>query len=269
MNELKTPIVVTLMRSRPFENADGIDLFRVLNESIFVPSRFDNHEPIRQEWSDSARFQELWESELGQWFGMVLMKCAKPTLASISAWMPYGPNARAHYLTVSVNESKRLRADFYSELIETIDDMFQVLKFDYGNICYRSEYFQKNITQTLLEGGKILREQAIGTEWPRYFPGLYWINYFGDTYREAGMDWACVPSTLITNLTNGVRLQMSAAPGDWQADFGGKGVKTVEQLGTSWFFSQHESRSYRGLDSAQRNKFQEPPPKKFIELEPR
>lgn len=258
MAELKPKIIAGLMRSRPFGESDGSELFRVLNGSLFLPSKFDNHEPMRKEWGVLAQFQELWEVELGQWFGMVLMKCTKPTNASISAWMPYGPNAMSHYLTISVTESKQLRRDFYSELIEFLDCLFQVLKFDYGYVCHQAEYTEKNMVQTLLESGKVLREQAVGTEWPRYLPGLYWVNYFGEAYRKAGMDFGNVSSELIANLANGVRLQMSQAPGDWLTDFGGKGLNVKEQLGSRWFFSKHESRSYLGLGLAQKRSFQEP-----------
>jgi hypothetical protein len=59
-----------------------------------------------------------------------------------------------------------------------------------------------------------------GRDFRRYVPGLYWLNYFEAGYlRERGVDLQEIILVLpgkLTNLQNGIVLQLYEKPSDWQ-----------------------------------------------------
>lgn len=247
-----------MYRSLPFCEVDGERLFDYLNSSCLVPLRYGNCEPLRTLWDGKEEFQNDWNNELQEWFGMVWIKCSKPHPASIGIMMPYGPRSSWHNLTISIPDSKTHQKDAYHQLLEVTDRLFELLKFDYGYLCLNSEYWYKNMMETLVDGGKILREQAVGIDWPLYLPGIYWVNYLGSAYEAAGMDWRGLPGPILNELSNGVRIRLSEIPSDWKDDPKGTWNDALTQLGIGWFFSKDGEKPYLGLGDKHRDRFAAP-----------
>lgn len=70
-------------------------------------------------------------------------------------------------LTIRIFESSR------SSLLGKLKELYDSCDFEYGYVCHPDQYRDSNIS---VDNG----EKAVGLDFSRYLPGLYWGNFFSD-----------------------------------------------------------------------------------------
>jgi hypothetical protein len=87
------------------------------------------------------------------------------------------------------------------------------------------------------------RVEAIGRDFGRHLPGLFWLNFFGRRYRDlVGADrLRSAPAERTTDLDDGILIQLGSDPLDWDTpDYAIREHRVREHLGQELFFSRAE-----------------------------
>jgi hypothetical protein len=99
-----------------------------------------------------------------------------------------------------------------------------------------AEYEAKNISH---EGGT----KAIGIDYAKALPGIYWCNFFGSPYRDLiGLNQLLTaPAPLVKEIDDGVILALSDNPEEWSsAEYYSIQRGVLEHLGPAHFYSRAE-----------------------------
>jgi len=120
--------------------------------------------------------------------------------------------------------------DVFEAIVERLD-------IHYARACDERDFASKNLLE--VNGGA----RAIGVDFEKAIPGLYWLNYFGAGYVDfLGRDRLLTsPAVEVKAVRDGVLLELYRSPADWQSDVAGKCVEAVTaHLGRQFFFSRYE-----------------------------
>jgi hypothetical protein len=87
------------------------------------------------------------------------------------------------------------------------------------------------------------RVEAIGRDFGRHLPGLFWLNFFGRRYKDLiGVDrLRSAPAERTIDLDDGFLIQLSSDPLDWKtADYSIREQRVRDHLGQELFFNRTE-----------------------------
>ena len=128
-----------------------------------------------------------------------------------------------------------------TRLLSLHKELFMILEpigYTYGfssswsEYCHRNEYKFK-----FSDGGS--STSFVGRAHKRYVPGLYWVNYFSDEYRDAMSlsleNIAAQSQAILTRLQRGTILRIYDRPVDWISN-----IETIDDVvfATPGFFSK-------------------------------
>ncbi len=235
-------IVLTLFTRQPLvEEIKARALYEILDQWRFRPSKFNEVEPIRNDWVNRDKFIQQFNANCQESFGTLLVKWTKPTFNLMVMWSK-GPSAKSHCLSFFQAKHKDLGGAKIPYLFEIADQLFEQLAFDYGFACTDAEYHASNINLNVpIDERTVQMKQVVGMEWPDCIPGLYWCNYFGNEYFKQGFGRDLLKLDHVTQLTNGVRLLRSESALDWQTSAEQSAAKRLmSELGKEWFFTKQD-----------------------------
>lgn len=177
------------------ESESIIRFFIENNHGTFLPEKYDLYEPIKESFIANDIAQPVkWLSQPGSnilfkknkpynyylviennhfspvWEGGVFKKSIKN--------YPYFLKTLRMYIDINKflkNHSKELLISFYY-------DLFKVFKGQYGFMMLEDEFKQKNQIASIEKG--VNTTKYIGTNIYECLPGIYWINSFGNKYKE-------------------------------------------------------------------------------------
>lgn len=107
----------------------------------------------------------------------------------------------------------------------------------HGHAEMIEEFDHKNISH---EGGGTM---AVGVDVSRHLPGLYWLNFFGQAYRDLiGREkLLSAPAYEVREVDDGVMLALHSDPRAWTTDeFGSRERAILEHLGPEYFFNKDD-----------------------------
>lgn len=99
----------------------------------------------------------------------------------------------------------------------------------------RSEYSAKN----MIEGPSLTK--AIGRDFARYLPGLYWLNFFGRPYVDliGAERLLSAPAPAVRQLDTGVLVALGDDPAEWDSGRQRRIERAVlDAIGHEYFFSR-------------------------------
>jgi hypothetical protein len=85
--------------------------------------------------------------------------------------------------------------------------------------------------------------EAIGRDFGRFLPGVFWLNFFGGRYRDllGGHRLRSSPATKVGIVDDGVVVQLASEPWAWNSpDYGSREQRVRDHLGRQLFFSKDE-----------------------------
>jgi hypothetical protein len=105
----------------------------------------------------------------------------------------------------------------------------------WGHTEITAEYDAKNISR---EGGGMM---AIGVDFSRCLPGVYWLNFYGRTYRDfIGRErLLSAPAYDVREVGDGVLLRLHADPTKWDSpEYQATERQVLAHVGPQFFFSR-------------------------------
>jgi hypothetical protein len=87
------------------------------------------------------------------------------------------------------------------------------------------------------------RVEAVGRDFGRFLPGVFWLNFFGRRYRELiGIDrLRSAPAESVAVIDDGVLIAIATDPGAWDTpEYAVSEQQVQDRLGTELFFSKAE-----------------------------
>jgi hypothetical protein len=87
------------------------------------------------------------------------------------------------------------------------------------------------------------RVEAVGRDFGRFLPGVFWLNFFGRRYRELiGIDrLQSAPAESVAVIDDGVLIAIATDPGAWDTpEYAVSEQQVQDRLGTELFFSKAE-----------------------------
>jgi hypothetical protein len=87
------------------------------------------------------------------------------------------------------------------------------------------------------------RVEAIGRDFGRFLPGVFWLNFFGRRYRELISDdrLLSVPARKMAAVDDGVLVGLANDPGEWDTpEYAVSEHRVRDHLGVELFFSKAE-----------------------------
>jgi hypothetical protein len=88
------------------------------------------------------------------------------------------------------------------------------------------------------------RIEAIGRDFGRFLPGLFWLNFFGGRYKDLiGEErLRSAPAERVIGLDSGVIISLAADPARWNStEFTMSEERVRRHLGPAFFFAKSDS----------------------------
>ena len=107
----------------------------------------------------------------------------------------------------------------------------------WGSVRAPDEYWAKVMSEQP-------RIEAVGRDFGRYLPGLFWLNFFGDRYRSliGENSLLSAPASLTEPVGDGILIALDSDPTRWDSPGYIEMEKQVRQhLGAHFFFSKSEN----------------------------
>lgn len=121
-------------------------------------------------------------------------------------------------------------------LEETVRALCDRLSPAWGVVCQEAEYWAKAMS----DGPTI---EAVGRDFGRHLPGVFWLNFFGRPYRQLLGDDRLrqTPARRVQVIDDGVLVRIGDEPGDWVTpDYAAVERQVRDHLGPELFFSKSE-----------------------------
>ena len=177
-----------------------------------------------------------------RFFGSAELRGAGPELTVIvsldeAVISPLGAKTRlGNHVSLQVRRRKvegRGAADWTSEACERLcADLSPV----WGCARHENEYWAK----VMSDGDRI---EAIGRDFGRFLPGVFWLNFFGRRYRQLMGDerLRSAPAETVVSIDDGVLIGLGGVPQAWQsAAYVRNEQNVLDHLGPEFFFSKPE-----------------------------
>ena len=112
------------------------------------------------------------------------------------------------------------KGESFCELAGAILRFFPARGATYGYACASEERRARNLVEYDLWGRGTKSTTHVGTDIRRYIPGLYWLNYFANAYRELHpIDLEAIAREtggVLYALGGGYLLRLYRRPSDWR-----------------------------------------------------
>jgi hypothetical protein len=139
-----------------------------------------------------------------------------------------------NHITVQVRKSKVEEHDAAAWLSELFMELCQETSPAWGSARDDREYWTKVMTDSPAVS-------AVGRDFGKYLPGLFWMNFFGKPYVEliGKSRLAGVPSSSTQEIDEGVCLKMYEDPFKWSEPLNRKSEeKALRHIGLQYFFQR-------------------------------
>ena len=150
---------------------------------------------------------------------------------------PIGPKRQlSNSIALQVRRPKierRLADDWMREALETLCD---ALSPAWASAGHAAEYWAKVMSDPPLV-------EAVGRDFGRFLPGVFWLNFFGRRYRDLlGEDrLRATPAARVAMLDDGVLIGLGRDPLSWDTpEYASEEQKVRDHLGPELFFSKAE-----------------------------
>lgn len=162
-------------------------VYRLLKKhKLFTPERFDEYEPLRKfiEEEGEIGFTKAWMNQSGTAFGEVMWRRRFSPKGGGSVYIEFGPYAKDNAISQSIHEAICKKENAISRLLDFATELFTELKMTYGIIHHEKDWEEKNMLIKVPQPDDSLITKAVGVDWEKYLPGVYWCNFFGKEYVE-------------------------------------------------------------------------------------
>lgn len=143
-------------------------------------------------------------------------------------------NLGQNRLTIEIRESERVEQLEGAEwLRHAVSQLALTLPIHYAKSHCAAEFTAKNMISDS-EGTR-----AVGMRLRDFFPGLYWLNYFGpaETQRLGRERLLTAPTHMSSAVGNGTMLLLSASPLEWKtSEYAARTEAVLEHIGRDFFF---------------------------------
>ncbi len=169
----------------PLGNATAAErVLRVLTTDFgSAPDRFGTHEPLTERFDLRATdaFVAAWSGgALNRRMGSFHFQKRQRYDATVM-WWNEGNDLDSLHFTFKVQPGGHRRV---AECFEIAHQLFEAVNGQYGHVCYREEYWSKNVIDSWTgRSGRPEGGRAQGTDRKQHLPGIYWANFFGPAYR--------------------------------------------------------------------------------------
>ncbi len=147
-----------------------------------------------------------------------------------------------NHITVQVRKSKVEERDAAAWLSELFMELCQETSPVWGSARDDREYWTKVMTDSPAVS-------AIGMDFGKYLPGLFWMNFFGKPYVEliGKSRLAGAPSSSTQEIDEGVCLKLYEDPFKWSESLNRKvEEKALRHIGVQYFFEK-ENQGREGM----------------------
>jgi len=162
----------------------------------------------------------------------VLVSVDQHVLARIADFWILG-----NWITFQLRRSKVDGVDAAAWSTKVFASLCEALSPFYGEARMTGEYDKKNMIR---EGGRV---EAIGVDYSRHLPGLYWLNYFGEPYCGLiGRDrLLSAPAREVRSAGKGILMRLADDPRMWSTEeYRSSEARVLEHIGTQYFFSRQD-----------------------------
>ncbi len=173
-------------------------------------------------------------------FGSAELRGAGPELTvvvSIDEWITSPLGSRkglGNQIALQVRRSKVEGCAAHVWLRETFETLCARLAPAWGSACHPAEYSAK----VMSDGPRI---EAVGRDFGRFLPGLFWLNFFGRRYRRLIGDQRLrsAPGGRVALINDGILIGLGSDPRHWNTpDYARTEMQVREHLGQELFFSK-------------------------------
>jgi hypothetical protein len=174
--------------------------------------------------------------------GSAELRGAGPELTvvvSIDEWItsPLGSTkALGNRVALQVRRPKVEGYAGHAWLRETFETLCARLSPAWGHACHPAEYWEKVMSDEP-------RIEAVGRDFGRFLPGLFWLNLFGRRYRQFIGDerLRSTPAERVAVIKEGMLIALGSDPQQWNTPDYARAEKQVrDHLGPQLFFSKAE-----------------------------
>lgn len=124
-------------------------------------------------------------------------------------------------------------------LRQALSELARSLPIHYAKGHCAAEFAAKNMVSDS-EGTR-----AVGMKLREYFPGLYWLNYFGpeETQRLGRERLLAAPSYASMAIGHGTMLVLAASPQEWDStEYNARAEAALDHIGRGFFFTREDGR---------------------------
>src|SRR5258708_8910196 len=139
-----------------------------------------------------------------------------------------------NHITVQVRKSKIEELDAAAWLSELFVELCRNTSPVWGSVRDDKEYWTKVMTESPVVS-------AIGRDFGKYLPGLFWMNFFGKPYVKliGKSRLASTPSVTVQEVDEGLCLKLYEDPFKWSESLNRKSEeKALQHIGVQYFFQK-------------------------------
>lgn len=139
-------------------------------------------------------------------------------------------------VALQVRRPKIERRDADAWLFDTFESLCSALSPAWASAGHAAEYW----TKVMSDGPRV---EAVGRDFGRFLPGMFWLNFFGRRYCEllGSERLASSPAARVVAVDDGVLIGLAADPLTWNTpDYAADEQKVRDHLGVELFFSKAE-----------------------------
>jgi hypothetical protein len=175
-------------------------------------------------------------------FGSAELRGAGPELTVvvlIDEWITSPLGSKKYLGNQIALQVRRPKVEGYAGhawLRETFETLCARLSPAWGSACHPAEYWAK----VMSDGPRI---EAVGRDFGRFLPGLFWLNFFGRRYRQLIGDerLRSTPAERVAVIKEGMLIALGSDPRRWNTPDYARAEKQVrDHLGPELFFSKTE-----------------------------
>jgi hypothetical protein len=160
-------------------------------------------------------------------------------VVSVDEWVahPLGTKiSLGNRIALQVRHRSVERRDRANWTRETFEMLCARLAPAWGSACHPDEYWAKVMSESP-------RIEAVGRDFGRFLPGLFWLNFFGPRYQEliGEKRLRSAPADRVVGLDHGVILSLAAEPESWSSsEYALTEGKVRRHLGPAFFFAKSD-----------------------------
>lgn len=215
---------------------------------IYTPDKCDAYEPLKKKFKKDDYSEQL--TWLLKPSGLLIFKDSKGNfLGNIEnkqkaivyvekngKKVPFG-NAKTSFIKFEI--TLWVKTDAPEKLIEFFRKLYLATEGGYGFLALEEEYVEQNFIKEIIFGGNI-KERFAGDNFNEYVPGVYWVNMFGDAYRDLFANVLSDNEFLLEDKKGVIFIRMHKHPEDFSSSEGLSAKKKIRSLvGGNYIFDKN------------------------------